>query len=81
MKRKSWSKRKWLCPNDPDTMSYVACSQDKYSERDSVNIQIADCNRSINLYCEGKAGLRKLDRLLDSLQEARDVLETGIDSR
>ena len=77
-KRKQISKRQWLVPGDPDTMSYVAFNQSKYDERDSVNIKIADCNRSINIYCEGRTGLRKLDRLIKVLQEARNVIDEGL---
>ena len=79
MKRKAISKRQWLIPNDPDTMSYVAYSQDKYDDEYTVLIKIADCNRCINIYCSGRVGLRKLDRLLNMLQEARDVIQDGID--
>lgn len=80
-KRKAISKRMWLCPGDPDTFSYIAYSQDKYDDRDTVNVKIADCNRSINLYCTGRKGLRKIDKIITMLEEAKGVIQDGIDDK
>ena len=80
-KRKAISKRVWLCPGDPDTFSYVAYSQDTYDDRETVSIKIADCNRSINLYCTGRVGLRKINKVITMLEEAKEVIQNGIDDK
>jgi hypothetical protein len=77
-KRKSIGKRVWLVPNDPDTFSYMAYSQDSYDDRDTVSVKIADCNRSISLYCKGKSGIRKLDKMIKFLEESKEVIQDGI---
>lgn len=78
MKRnKSRQKRVWLAPSDSTSFSSASYSIDKYDE-ESVNVRIADCNKIINLWCEGKRGIKKLDRLIGLLQEARNELNTEI---
>ena len=73
-KRKKIHKRMWLCPRDPDTMSNCSYTIDEY-DREAINVRLADCNRSISYYCEGKEGLAKLNKLIAFLEEARDELE------
>ena len=78
-KKRNLSRRVWLCPNDPDTFSYVAYSRCSYDERNTMNLKIADCNRGITLFLDGKAGMRKLDKLIRILEDARDEHQLGID--
>jgi hypothetical protein len=78
-KRKSKHRRIWLAPSDPDSFAYVAWQQDAYDDRDTVNISIADCHRSISLYCSGTQGIKKIDKLIDMLEEARGQITDGME--
>jgi hypothetical protein len=69
----------WLAPSDHESFSYVAYTQDSYDDEDTVNVTIADCHRSVTYYCSGKAGLKKLDRLIDMLEEARGIIQEGME--
>lgn len=76
-KRKEVHKRAWLCPGDPDAMSYMAYTMDLWDDA-SVSLTLADCTRSINLHCSGRKGVAKLNRLIKFIQEARDELEDNL---
>ncbi len=78
-KKRVLSRRVWLCPNDPDTFSYVAYSRCEYDDRNTMNLKIADCNRGINLFLDGKKGMVKLNKLIKILEDARDEHQRGID--
>ncbi len=72
-KNKTIHKRVWLEPRNADALSYVAYTRWNYDEG-SINIDIADCNRKINLYFEDNAkGRRKLAKLIAFLQEAQEL--------
>jgi len=75
-KTKIRQSRVWLEPSS-DTFSSVCWYTDEY-DRDAVNVRIADCNKIINLWFNGKKGLKKFDRLLKALHGARDELDNQI---
>lgn len=62
-------KKTWLVPRDADTHSYVSYTQYKGG---GLDIRIASCDRNADLYFYEKKGLKKLDKLIDILTEARD---------
>jgi len=70
MKTKKVHKRVWLQPGDPDTMSYVAYTFGKYDH----NVTIADCHRSITIGFYNAKSVKKLDKLIATLTEFRELL-------
>lgn len=71
-KQKVIHKRIWLQPKDPYTKSYAmytVYSNDDYGS----NINIADCYRSIDLSMNSKKDRRKIQKLINFLQEAVEV--------
>ena len=71
-KRKHLHKRMWLAPNDPDSQAWVSWSIPSYNMGDGggMDIQIADCRRHISLGLYNKNDERKIQRLIDFLEDA-----------
>ena len=70
-KRKHLHKRIWLAPGDPESSAWVAWTIHSYSMDDGdMDIQIADCNRHITLGIYDKQDERKIQRLIDFLEDA-----------
>ncbi len=69
-RRKAIHKRKWLAPSDCDSMAYAKYTIDSYSTDGDMEISIADCYKIINLTLCSAQDLRKIERLIDFLQEA-----------
>lgn len=69
-KRKAIHKRMWLAPNDCDSMASVKYTIDTYSTEGEMEISIADCYKTINLTLNNRADQRKIQRLIDFLNEA-----------
>lgn len=64
-------RRIWLDSCNPDSLSFASYE----IQRDWGNINLADCNRRISYYFESKRDIKKLDRLIAFLEEARVELE------
>jgi hypothetical protein len=69
-KRKAIHKRLWLSPSDCDSMAYAKYTIDSYSIDGDMEISIADCYKIINLTLQSARDLRKIERLINFLQEA-----------
>jgi hypothetical protein len=75
-------KRQWL--NEDEGTSYIVLDAQVYSKGASVDvsIEIKDCNRQITLDFwfgdenERKTKLAKMDRLIEFLQESRNIIAT-----
>lgn len=71
-KQKHQHKRMWLAPNDPDSQAWVAWQIASYSKEGEMDISIADCHRSISLTLYNQKDQRKMQKLIDFLQDAVD---------
>ena len=69
-RRKAIHRRMWLAPNDCDSMASVKYTIDSYSDEGEMEISIADCYKTINLTLNNRADQRKIQRLIDFLEEA-----------
>jgi hypothetical protein len=73
-------KREWL--NEDEGTAYIIVDATHYSNGESldINIEIKDCNRQINLDFwfndeeERQVKLKKIDKLISIIQEARSVI-------
>lgn len=82
--RKTFHRRVWLAPNNPDQLSYIAYTIAPDGSLGEVTI--ADCARIVNLdFYYGssnkasiKQALTKMDRLIKALQECRDKIEDDL---
>ena len=70
-KRKLKHKRIWLDPCNPDVMSWASYNEEEYSDPGELTIQIADCHRVIALTLMSKADLKKIEKLIALLDDAR----------
>jgi len=71
-KKKHIHRRIWLAPSDPDSMAFAAYQVPSYEREGQMDIEIADCFRRISLTLSGKKDQRKIERLIDFLQECVD---------
>ena len=73
-KHKEIHKRKWLSPTDSSSLSYVSYTMYEYGD-ESMSLCIADCNRNINLHIMNKKDRRKIQTLIDFLNQAMSVYD------
>ena len=72
MGRKRVHRRVWLQPSNPDVHSYVSYT---IGSGGWMDLRVASCERNADFSfgSQGGADLRKLDKMIATLQEARDV--------
>jgi hypothetical protein len=69
-KRKHQHKRIWLDPSNPDSQAWASWKICSYHDEGEMDIQIADCYRSISLTLYNKRDERKIRKLIKFLEDA-----------
>jgi hypothetical protein len=78
-RRKATHRRIWLAPGDPDSLSAASYTISEYETDGEMEITITDCYRKISLSLRDRRDLRKINKLIDFLQEAVAVHEVERD--
>lgn len=77
MIKKPIHRRRWLKPGDPETLSYIAYTVDRYN----TSVVFTDCYKQVTIGVYQKKDIKKIDILIEELQKFRQLIEENVDER